>query len=185
MKILGIDNVFFHVLDLKKAAIFFEKLGFVRKLDIPQIHAILFSIGQEEPGLIVYEKQGPLTPSKLWVEVENAEIVKAKCDMMGIPGNMIRTGTGQTFEIIDDSGNIIGFADYSKKLELSRPTKDHTLRTKEIAEKYTEGIWNNRQIDLIDLLLDKEVAIHSLFGVFYGQQAMRDIVSAWLKGFPD
>ena len=57
MKLLGIDNVFFEVPDLEKALSFYEKLGFKKKVSIPQLKAILFSIGEEEPGLIICQKK--------------------------------------------------------------------------------------------------------------------------------
>jgi catechol 2,3-dioxygenase-like lactoylglutathione lyase family enzyme len=119
MNLLGIDNIFFEVLDLQKAQHFYEQLGFKLKLSIPQKKAILFSIGSETPGLIICEKDSP-APSRLWIEVENAESVKSHCQSIGISGKDIQTNTGVTFEIVDESGNSIGFADYSKKPELSR-----------------------------------------------------------------
>lgn len=119
MKLLGIDNIFFEVQELKKAQHFYEQLGFKQKIAIPQLNAILFSIGMEEPGLIISEKKNP-TPSKIWIEVEKAEVVKKHCQSLKISGKEIQTATGLTFEVQDDSGNTIGFADYSKKPELSR-----------------------------------------------------------------
>lgn len=37
----------------------------------------------------------------------------------------------------------------------------------------------------LDELLDPSVIIHSLLGDFKGPKAMKEVVQAWLKGFPD
>jgi hypothetical protein len=42
MALLGIDNVFFEVLELQKAQHFYHQLGFKQKLAIPNLNAILF-----------------------------------------------------------------------------------------------------------------------------------------------
>mgnify|MGYP000535288147 CR=1 FL=1 len=180
--ILGLDNVFVNVQSLEKASVFFEKLGFVKKLSIIQIPAVLFAIGPETPGLIVCQSTLQ-TPSKVWVEVENAESIKNKCNTLGIEGKMLQTTTGMTFEIRDDSGNTIGFADYTKKPELAR-SKSHP-DVKEIAEKYAHEVWNEKKLSAIDQFIDKDVVIHSLLGDYHGQEAMKDVVRAWLTGLPD
>jgi steroid delta-isomerase-like uncharacterized protein len=65
-----------------------------------------------------------------------------------------------------------------------------TLKTtqssaKEVAEEYANKIWNQKEISTIDRLIHKDVLIHSLLGDFRGTQAMKEVVQAWLKGFPD
>jgi predicted ester cyclase len=65
-----------------------------------------------------------------------------------------------------------------------------TLKTaqssvKEIAEEYSNRIWNQKEISAIDRLVHKDVLIHSLLGDFRGTKAMKEVVQAWLKGFPD
>jgi len=119
MKLLGIDNVFFQVGSVEKAILYYEKLGFILKFRIPRISAALFSIGNEEPGLMLLENQEH-KPSRLWVEVESTVSVQ---ENLG-EGSLIETLTGLTFEVIDPWGNTIGFADYSKKPELARSRKD-------------------------------------------------------------
>lgn len=56
---------------------------------------------------------------------------------------------------------------------------------KKIAEEYANKIWNDKDISTIDKLVHQNVVIHSLLGDFHGTKAMKDIVQAWLKGFPD
>lgn len=115
MEILGIDNIFIQVGSLEEAIRFYETLGFVLKFKIPRINAALFNIGNEEPGLMLFENKEP-KPSRFWVEVVSA----LEAQKMLSKGSMIETATGLTFEVLDPWGNIIGFADYSKKKELAR-----------------------------------------------------------------
>lgn len=56
---------------------------------------------------------------------------------------------------------------------------------KEVAEEYVDKIWNQKEISVIDRLVHKDVLIHSLLGDFRGTKAMKEVVQAWLKGFPD
>lgn len=115
MKLLGIDNVFFQVGNLDIAIEFFEKLGFKLKFRIPRISSALLEIGGEVPGLMLRESKDP-RPSKMWIEVSDALDAKKT-----VPeGTLLQTATGITYEISDPWGNIIGFADYSKRPELSR-----------------------------------------------------------------
>lgn len=58
-------------------------------------------------------------------------------------------------------------------------------RVKEIAEEYTNGVWNTKNLNVIDKYIVSEAVIHSLLGDFQGPQAMKEVVQAWLKGFPD
>ncbi len=118
-EIKGIDNIFFTVSDLEKATTFYSHLGFTKKISLPHMKATLFSIGKEEPGIILCERN-PLTPSKLWVQVQDAKRTEKILRGHEIAGKMHETATGFTFEIEDDSGNVIGFADYTKKPELGR-----------------------------------------------------------------
>jgi steroid delta-isomerase-like uncharacterized protein len=56
---------------------------------------------------------------------------------------------------------------------------------KEIAEKYTNQIWNKKEISAIDTFVDEQVIIHSVLGDYQGTKAMKEVVQAWLTGFPD
>lgn len=56
---------------------------------------------------------------------------------------------------------------------------------KDIAEEYAEKVWNRKEIGTIDRLVHKDVLIHSLLGDFRGPEPMKEVVRAWLKGFPD
>lgn len=56
---------------------------------------------------------------------------------------------------------------------------------KKIATEYADNIWNKKKIDAIEKFMHKDIVIHSLLGDFHGLKAMKDVVQAWLKGFPD
>lgn len=56
---------------------------------------------------------------------------------------------------------------------------------KEIAEKYANQVWNDRQISAVDKFLHQDAVIHSLLGEYHGTKAMKEVIQAWLNGFPD
>lgn len=119
MELLGIDNIFFEVGDIDQAIDFYQNLGLQLKFKIPHISGTLFSIGREEPGLLIRQSK-VIRPSHLWIEVLNAHEAQKKCASLSIVGKILETATGFTFETIDPWKNIIGFADYTKKPELAR-----------------------------------------------------------------
>ena len=63
--------------------------------------------------------------------------------------------------------------------------KNTQSSVKEVAEEYANKIWNQKEIGIIERLVHKDVLIHSLLGDFRGTQAIKEVVQAWLKGFPD
>lgn len=65
--------------------------------------------------------------------------------------------------------------------------ESHTAvaRAKEIAEEYANKVWNDQDLGCVDKYIAPETVIHSLLGDFHGPQAMKEVVQAWLKGFPD
>lgn len=54
-----------------------------------------------------------------------------------------------------------------------------------VAEEYACRIWNKKDLIAIQELIHPKIIIHSLLGDFVGQEAMKNIVTAWLEGFPD
>ena len=118
-ELLGIDNVLFAVRDLGEAATFYQACGFTLKFKVDQAGMALFDIGPEAPGLLV--RVGPTTSGgRLWVEVRDAEAAAAELSAAGIATARLETMTGVTVEATDPSGNIVGFADYSRKPEMAR-----------------------------------------------------------------
>ncbi len=47
---------------------------------------------------------------------------------------------------------------------------------KNIARDFANKIWNDKNINVIDQLLHKEVIIHSVLGDFHGTKAIKDVV---------
>ena len=116
---LGIDNVFFTVTNLGEAVAFYERCGLTLKFRIDAARIALFAIGSEEPGLMLREGEG-VGAGRLWLEVADAEMVSIELGANGIASQRLETATGVTVEVADPSGNIVGFADYSKRRELGR-----------------------------------------------------------------
>lgn len=56
---------------------------------------------------------------------------------------------------------------------------------KEVAEKYSQAIWNDKNFDAIDQFVDSSAILHSSLGNFLGPKDMKKIVQTWLTGFPD
>lgn len=59
------------------------------------------------------------------------------------------------------------------------------MEAKKIAENYAHRIWDDKDLTAVDDLIASDCVIHSLLGDFYGPEAMKKIVQAWQKGFPD
>jgi catechol 2,3-dioxygenase-like lactoylglutathione lyase family enzyme len=116
---LGIDNVLFAVDDLGAAVRFYELCGLKVKFRMDQAGMALFAIGGEEPGLMI-RKGEPAGGGRLWLEVRDAAEAAKTLAAAGIETTLIETATGITAEARDPSGNVIGFADYSKRPELAR-----------------------------------------------------------------
>lgn len=59
------------------------------------------------------------------------------------------------------------------------------ISSKGIAEKFVQKVWNEKDLTVLDTLIHPDIKIHSLLGNFYGANALKDVIHAWLKGFPD
>lgn len=57
--------------------------------------------------------------------------------------------------------------------------------SKVVAEEYANQVWNDKEISAIDRFIDQYAVIHSLLGDYHGTKAMKEVVQAWLNGFPD
>lgn len=56
---------------------------------------------------------------------------------------------------------------------------------KSVAEEYMRRVWDDKDLQAIEDLIDQNAVIHSLLGDYYGSASMKSVVQAWLKGFPD
>lgn len=59
------------------------------------------------------------------------------------------------------------------------------MSAKEIAESYANQIWNDKKISAVDTFVHQDAVIHSLLGAYQGTKAMKEVIQAWLNGFPD
>lgn len=126
-ELLGIDNVMFAVADLDAALRFYETCGFGVKFRMDAAGMALLTIGAEAPGLLIRARggrgpgaTGTAGAGRFWVEVRDAEAIAAEINAAGITTERLETATGITVEATDPSGNVVGFADYSKRPELAR-----------------------------------------------------------------
>lgn len=116
---LGIDNVFFRVDELDAALDFYRTCGLRLKFRLDDKNMALLDIGAETSGLMLRTDEG-VVGGRLWLEVEDAGTVATVLAEAGIETRAIVTATGVTCEAMDPSGNVIGFADYSKRPDLAR-----------------------------------------------------------------
>ena len=56
---------------------------------------------------------------------------------------------------------------------------------KEVIINYSNALWKERDLSVIDELLSPDAKIHSPFSTLQGIQTMHDIVEKWLTAFPD
>lgn len=126
-ELFGVDNVMFAVRDLDAAIRFYTTCGFALKFRMDRAGMALFAIGAEEPGLLVRleggsgpGRSGTAGAGRFWVEVRDADAVAAELESAGIATTRLETATGITVEATDPSGNVVGFADYTKRPELAR-----------------------------------------------------------------
>jgi catechol 2,3-dioxygenase-like lactoylglutathione lyase family enzyme len=117
-ELLGIDNVMFAVRELAPSVAFYEACGFTVKFKMEQAKLALFAIGAEEPGLMI--RVGEAGAGRFWVEVRDADAAAGELKAKGIVTTRLETATGITIEATDPSGNVVGFADYSKRPKLAR-----------------------------------------------------------------
>lgn len=126
-ELLGVDNVMFAVRDLDDAVRFYQACGFTVKFRVDRAGMALLAIGAEEPGLLIRVEggggpgsTGTAGAGRVWVEVRDADAVAAELSAAGIASIRLETMTGITVEATDPSGNVVGFADYTKRPELAR-----------------------------------------------------------------
>lgn len=102
----------------------------------------------------------------------------------------------QAYERWLDSGNFTPDGQEIKKLsDMTSPllSKNETRieesrsfsNEKKLVEIYAHRIWDEKDLRAIDELIHQKCVIHSLLGDFYGPKAMKNVVEAWLNGFPD
>lgn len=56
---------------------------------------------------------------------------------------------------------------------------------KDIIIQYAKSLWEDRDLSIIDTLIDPHAKIHSPFSTTEGKETMKVIVEKWLQAFPD
>lgn len=112
------DNFFLPVADMEEAKKFYgEKLGLSIKFEFPQKGMTAFSVGDEEPAIILKDiAHYPEAKGTIWFMVED---VAEKYEQLRNEGVVFLSepypvGTGKAVEFEDQFGNRLGITDYSK-----------------------------------------------------------------------
>ncbi|MET7680192.1 VOC family protein [Streptomyces sp. NPDC005423] len=127
-ELLGFDNVLLPVGDLAEAVGFYERAGFAVGFRLDEAGIAILKVGGETPGVLLRQEEGlshrppPWCPPRLWLEVPDARLAGRKLGAAGIEllDAPLSVSTGWVVEVADPWGNVVGFADYTKRPELAR-----------------------------------------------------------------
>ena len=112
------DNFFFPSDDFEASKEFYSKtLGLSTKFDFSNQGMIAFKIGEEEPAIIIKDKNKfPTAQPSIWLEVENVKIAYDALQKKGVVfiSEPFKVNTGWAVEFKDPSGNLLGITDYDK-----------------------------------------------------------------------
>lgn len=113
------DNFFLPVEDMEKAKQFYETIGLAKKFDFADKGMVAYSVGSEEPAIILKDKNKfPDTKPTIWFVVDDTmksykELKEAGISFLTEP---FQIGTGMSAEFEDPFGNRLGITDYSKEI---------------------------------------------------------------------
>lgn len=112
------DNYFLPVDDLEEAKNYYENiLRLKKKFDFSDKGMVAYSVGSEEPAIILKDKKRfPNTKPTIWFVVENVLISYNEMKNNGIEflSEPFRIATGNAVEFEDPFGNRFGITDYIK-----------------------------------------------------------------------
>lgn len=110
------DNFFLPVGNMEEAKAFYEKIpGLKVKFDFPEIGMAAYSVGDEEPAIILKDvHRFPDAKPAIWFEVEDVRAEFAALKEQGITflTEPFRIRTGWAAEFEDPFGNRLGITDY-------------------------------------------------------------------------
>ena len=113
---MNYNNFFLPAENFEESKQFFaEVLKLKIKFDFSEIGMIAFSVGDEEPAIILKDKKKfPNMKPTIWIEVDDVKQIYDELQGKGAsfltPPFPIRTGWA--IEFLDPSGNVLGFTDY-------------------------------------------------------------------------
>lgn len=113
------DNYFLPTENMEETIEFYKKIGLKEKFSFPENGIVAFSVGDEEPAIILKDiKNFPEQKPTVWFVVEDTQkeynrLKKAGVEFLSEPF-LIRTGTSVEFK--DTFGNILGMTDYTEAM---------------------------------------------------------------------
>lgn len=114
-RINNYDNFFLPSNNLDESISFYSKIGLTEKFNFPEKGMVAFSVGSEEPAIILKDvTKFPTQKPTIWFVVDN---VRHTYDLMKKEGIKFSSepyviGTGTAVEFEDPSGNVLGITDY-------------------------------------------------------------------------
>ena len=112
------DNYFLPVDDMEEAKNYYENvLGLKKKFDFSDMGMVAYSIGNEEPAIILKDrKKFPDLKPTVWFVVENVFVSYEEMKNNGVKflSEPFRIKTGNAVEFEDPFGNRFGITDYNK-----------------------------------------------------------------------
>ena len=113
---MNYDNFFLPAENFEESKQFFaEVLKLKIKFDFSEIGMIAFSVGDEEPAIILKDKKKfPNTKPTIWIEVDDVKQIYDELEGKGVSFLSLPfpIRTGWAIEFLDPSGNVLGFTDY-------------------------------------------------------------------------
>ena len=110
------DNFFLPADDYEKSKKFYsEVLGLQMKFEFAPQGMAAFSVGDEEPAIILKDKSKfPNVEPTIWIEVVDVRVLYNEMKDKGVSflTEPFKIRTGWAVEFTDPSGNILGFTDY-------------------------------------------------------------------------
>ena len=115
-QIKNYDNFFFPVDDYDTAKKFYaETLGLKVKFEFVTQGMIAFSVGNEEPAIILKDKKKfPDAKPTVWIEVDDVRKIYQENKSLNYLTEPFQIRTGWAVEFTDPSDNQLGFTDYIK-----------------------------------------------------------------------
>ena len=110
------DNFFFPSDNLEESRKFYsDVLELPTKFDFSQQGIIAFKVGEEEPAIIIKDKNKfPKAQPAIWIEVEDVRKLYPELKDKGVKflTEPFKIRTGWALEFTDPSGNLLGITDY-------------------------------------------------------------------------
>lgn len=114
------DNYFLPTDNMDEAVEFYKKIGLREKFNFPASGMVAFSVGEEEPAIILKDiKKFPEQKPTIWFVVEDTQKEYERLKKIGIEflSEPFKIRTGISVEFEDTFGNVLGMTDYTVNRE--------------------------------------------------------------------